>query len=290
MRWCLAEAKRNMERDFVKRAVHIMLAQDARNGKVLARVSVANDKFENQRFTLATVDLDGTNSFAIRDATSKAIQRWATPLFKIPRWGNTAMVHREAAKVDEVARECLCNAVSGIATDAASDEFRAVRLATGQSKSVFVEDALLPNVILHGKDPTHASGRFLKVWNADPYIKAVFDSFVWAGDSMCSMIENSPDISRRFALRVQALEGSDIDGNKIKNMKFVRPRFNSSQAPLARCVLFFDALVGLAVEVSAVRSGDPPARTSQKFLADLDEDRRSIHFTYKTICCAGPLA
>jgi len=272
MRWCLSEAKLSMERRFVKDAVHIMLSQDAAKSKVLVRVSVASDKFENQRFSIAIVDLDGTNSFAIRDATAKAIDRWATPLFQIPRWGAGFGKVPSVKPIDEVARRCLCEAVTGIATDAASDEFRAMRLATGSSTSVYVNESLLPNVILHAKDPTHASGRFLKVWNADPYVKCVFDSFVWAGDSMCSLIENSPDISRRFALRVQALEANEIDGSRIRNMKFVRPRFNSSQAPLARCVLFFDALIGLAVELSAVRSGEAPARTAQKFLADLDED------------------
>eukprot|EP00959_Pyramimonas_sp_CCMP1952_P083551 1746635-Pyramimonas_sp.AAC.1 len=86
------------------------------------------------------------------------------------------------------------------------------------------------------------------------------------------MIENSPDISRRFSQRVQAIESSSVTGKRIKNMKFAKPRFNSAQAPLARSTLYVDAIIGLAVELSAVRSGEP-SRISQQFLANLDEEK-----------------
>ena len=116
------------------------------------------------------------------------------------------------AILDTEAKTKLCEAIKGIATDAASDEFRAMRLATGKSTSAFVDHNLLPNVILHAKDPCHASGRFLKVWKHDPYLNAVFDLFVWGVDSMAKLIENSPDISRRFSLRVRGLENSEVHG------------------------------------------------------------------------------
>ena len=57
----------------------------------------------------------------------------------------------------------LCKSIRSVATDAAADEFRAIRLASGASESCFVPSVLLSNLVLHAKDPTHASGRFLKV-------------------------------------------------------------------------------------------------------------------------------
>ena len=54
-------------------------------------------------------------------------------------------------------------------------------------------------------------------------------------------------------------------------MKFVKPRYNSAQAPLARSILFFDALLGLAIELSVGRGGSDPARISQAFLRDVTE-------------------
>ena len=72
-------------------------------------------------------------------------------------------------------------------------------------------------------------------------------------------------------MRVQGLENSEVHGSRIKNMKFVKPRYNSAQAPLARCVLFFEALLGLAIELSVVRSGSDPARIAQAFLRNVTE-------------------
>ena len=96
--------------------------------------------------------------------------------------------------------------------------------------------------------------------------------FVWGVDNIAKLIENSPDISRRFALRVKGLEDSDVYGPRIKNMKFVKPRYNSAQAPLARSVLFFEALLGLAIELSVVRSGSDPSRIAQAFLRNVTEE------------------
>ena len=58
----------------------------------------------------------------------------------------------------------------------------------------------------------------LNVWKHDPYLNKVFDLFVWGVDSMAKLIESSPDISRRFALRVQGLEDSEVYGPRIKHM------------------------------------------------------------------------
>ena len=55
-------------------------------------------------------------------------------------------------------------------------------------------------------------------------------------------------------------------------MRFCKPRFNSSQAPLSRIVFFFEAILGLAVEVSAVRHNDTPGRVASDFLAFIDEE------------------
>ena len=207
MRWCLSEAKLDMERCFVKGARCVLLAQDASEGKILVRVSVSNDQFENQRFSISYADLTGTDAFAVRDTTALAIDRWATPRMNIPSWGNQKVLKiKKQPQIDQKAKDSLCKAIQGIVTDAASDEFRAMRLASGVSTSQFVDSVLFPNVVLHGKDPTHAGGRFLKVWQHDPYLNGIFDLFVWGPDSMAKLIENSPDISRRFAHRVQLLE------------------------------------------------------------------------------------
>ena len=72
----------------MKGACSTLLSQDASEGKLLVRVSVSNRQLEGSRLTISYVDLSGTDAFAIRDTTEKAIDRWATPRFKVPSWGS----------------------------------------------------------------------------------------------------------------------------------------------------------------------------------------------------------
>ena len=62
-------------------------------------------------------------------------------------------------------------------------------------------------------------------------------------------------------------------GRRIKNMKFVKPRYNSAVCLLGRSILFMEAEIGLAVELSVVRSGDEPARVCQNFLAEINAEK-----------------
>ena len=104
-------------------------------------------------------------------------------------------------------------------------------------------------------------------------LSGTFDLLVWGESSMSKLIEYSPDISRRFNHRVQQMESNEITGRRIKNMKFVKPRFNSAMCPLGRSILFMEAEIGLAVELSVVRSGDEPARVCQNFLAEINAEK-----------------
>ena len=89
---------------------------------------------------------------------------------------------------------------------------------------------------------------------------------------MANLIEKSHDIARRFSLRAKACEESELDGSRIRNMKFCKPRFNSSSQPLGRSILFNDASIGLAVEVSTEGHDTAPAHVSQQFLGDISEE------------------
>ena len=82
------------------------------------------------------------------------------------------------------------------------------------------------------------------MWNADPYLKNVFSTFIEGSHghtSIANLIQYSPDIQRLFSKRIQLLQECPLQGDKVKNMQFCKPRFNSAQAPLSRLVLFFPA-------------------------------------------------
>ena len=162
MVWCLSEAKRDKERKLVRCAASTLYSQDASDGKLLNRVSISTTSLENYRFIIGWLPLMGTDSFAILETTKQAVDAWATPRARKPTYGTAFYSSSPVLPLDEVAKSSLLESIQAVVTDAASDEFRCVRLASGSSESAFVSDTLMPNLIIHGRDPTHASGRFLK--------------------------------------------------------------------------------------------------------------------------------
>ncbi len=114
--------------------------------------------------------------------------------------------------------------------------------------------------------------RFLKVYQAEPYLSFVFEFFVGGQGSMTKLIQHSPDIGRIFNAKIRDMEEPQVKGPHMRNLNFVKPRFNSTQAPLARMVLFFDAVFATAVEVALVRAGREPAERALAWLEGLTEE------------------
>lgn len=160
MIWCMSECKRDRERKLVRNAASTLYSQDASDGKLLSRVSVSTGSFVNARFIIGWAPLMGTDSFAILETSKHSAELWATPRSNKPVYGGFDLPRKPC--VDELAVTSLWESVQAVVTDAASDEFRCMRLASGSSGSAFVCDTLMPNLVIHGKDPTHATGRFLK--------------------------------------------------------------------------------------------------------------------------------
>jgi len=273
MEWCLKEAKMDMERELVVKQCHYktsVLTQDARKNKLVARLSITGSRLHHDTFCLGETEIQGTDSFAVRDATERIIEDFATPRKDPPAYGSLYGRSFNPLCNYEVKSE-LCRSVEAICTDAASDEFRTGRLLTGESSSSFTTP-ILDQVKLHVRDPTHASTRFVETWKHDEYLKWLFGIMVWNTDSISSLITNSDDINRIWEERVKASEESQIDGTRIKNLKFIRPRFNSTNAPLCRLVLFNEAVIATCSIVIVVRAGTVPAETTTNFLTAIDEE------------------
>ena len=71
-RFCLAEAKREVLRKFLRSASVIAVHQDARKGRLAIRFSAANSKLETMHGFLGSADLAGEfslDAIGIRNAT-----------------------------------------------------------------------------------------------------------------------------------------------------------------------------------------------------------------------------
>ena len=55
-------------------------------------------------------------------------------------------------------------------------------------------------------------------------------------------------------------------GSKIRKMKYVKARFNSTAVPLQRSILFFEAIWKFCIDCQATRAGTTPGRQASTFL------------------------
>ena len=207
--WCLAEAKMDMERPALRQARSICLAQDAQKGCLLMHVSACTSKFERLQCFLGYMPLLGTDAYDTIATSQQIIDRFCTPRADPPRYGQ---LYRQPkpVKLDEATKSGINNAIETLCTDAAADELRVGRLMSGKAESDLVE-MMFKNFMNHVKDPTHASGRFLKQWSHDRFLKSVFDLFIGHPGSITNMIQHSPNIQSVFQKHVRSM-GLEEDG------------------------------------------------------------------------------
>lgn len=96
--------------------------------------------------------------------------------------------------------------------------------------------------------------------------------FVRGKESITKLIAYSTNIKALFNARAKINEESAIDCSKIRDLNYAKNRFHSTQKPLGRFVLAFDALLATAVEVANRRAGTDPAKVAVRFLQTVTEE------------------
>ncbi|MDA8583363.1 hypothetical protein N9L68_04000 [bacterium] len=177
-----------------------------------------------------------------------------------------------SGKRDDNIKTTIANITGVIATDAASGEMKAGRLTKGTSSSDYASPSLT-NIVLHVKNPSHGSTRFTKTWRHDEFLWDVFKHYVWGKEPVSNLIDNNDNISFISAQECKSKEDLGIDGGRINDMKFCKPRFNSTAAPLSRNTLFHDATWSTAGRLSIVKEGTKPSRIACEFLAWVDVEK-----------------
>ena len=83
-------------------------------------------------------------------------------------------------------------------------------------------------------------------------LKNVYDRYVTARHSMVNVIENSNIFKAKFQEFVQ--QSTHSFGIHIKNLSLAKHRFDSTQKPVGRMVLFMDAVISVALYIVAKRA------------------------------------
>ena len=94
--------------------------------------------------------------------------------------------------------------------------------------------------------------------------------FIGHHTSLTRTIANSPDIRQMFEHRA-ALQAPDA--RRVRDLQHAKARFQSTQKPLGRFVVYLPAMVATAHEVLARRTTSEVGNRAKEFLQNLDEDR-----------------
>jgi hypothetical protein len=310
MTWCLAEAAKDIERAHMKKSMVVALHQDARDQLFLVRYAAVTPDLKVMRGVLGIAKNFGTKSDDICKATIDILENFCTPRLSPPV--SPTGFRPSAASVDHNLLEHLRSKIEMFDADAATDEQRAGRVLQGKSVSLSIgsrTSAVLPNLKLILRDRTHAATRLVatcclaraatccvprllqphpvlpnislslrqrrltkKPWEADPFLMSTLVKFICGKESITKLIAYSTNIKALFNARAAINEESAIDCRKIRDLNYAKNRFHSTQKPLGRFVLAFDALLATAVEVANRRAGTDPAKRAVRFLQSVTEE------------------
>jgi hypothetical protein len=133
---------------------------------------------------------------------------------------------------------------------------------------------ILPNLKVVLRDRAHATRRLAKRgWWADSYLKERLLLAVYARSSITSLIQNSATFQEWFANAVSSLEQQpgSVVSERIRNLRLARQRFDSTQKPLGRFVLFMPAVLDVALKIASLRTGEERG-SANAFLTILDSE------------------
>ena len=158
MKFCLAEAKRQLVRKALREAIVIAVHQDGRKGRLAIRFNTCNNKLETYQGVLGSANLAkdfSMDAIGMRDATLAIIQNICTPKLWLP-------FRRPGRKVEASTFINVFDKLELFDADAAEDETVARKLLRGARQgndNGQVFDTMFPNLKICNRDKPHGSRR-----------------------------------------------------------------------------------------------------------------------------------
>ena len=199
--WCLSEANKDQLVKLLANAQSTTVSQDAQGQLLSVRFLSALDSKSGEAFVSGLAGLVndwGAGSVDLSMAVRKATQRLFISRWKPPRgWqGQRPLLKKKPL-------EKFCLAVHFVASDAAADETKAIRILAGRDHACAAPaTAIFPNVRSRVRDSVHAAARFTPKWKVVPFLQDTFQKYVRSNQSVTSVIWHSKDNKRLFNFHV----------------------------------------------------------------------------------------
>ena len=256
MLWCLAEAVRDVQREFLRTAACIGLAQDTRKGYCLIRYIAASKSTQTldvQSGVLGLVYVPSASALVLRRAVLHGIKQLSTCRLATGRISKRVATGN--GTFDKELATHIRTHVEVFAADGAADEQLTGRMLMGSSGRGADSElgAAMPRLRLITRDKAHASRRLLqRTWTADVYINNLTGLILYAKGSLAKLLEYSLPFQERFA-RYQK-DANPTQLRALQNLSFAKQRFDSAAVPLGRLVLCMDAALSVLDDILKERA------------------------------------
>ena len=252
MRFCHAEARRILHRRFLRTASSCTLFSDERARRLLVRFRACNNKLVRRCGVIGQLKgrYDG-HGLGIAKGIMRALERFCTVGRGAPE------VKRKIVKCDVRLLKHMKRIVHTLTGDAAGNEQLAFVHLAGNSQKIHNEDEAesgqLSNVKIIGQDKAHAMGRVV----TRPRVADAAANALWERTfEYIKLIDYSPVFSEWYEDAVKLQENRA--GGDTTNLRSVKQRYASVQAPHGRACLNMDALIFIAPRI--VRDRGPSSR------------------------------
>lgn len=248
-------------------AVTIALQQDERKQRLLLRFTAASSTLERLSGVIGLAKNFGSAAGAVSRATQGIIEKFCTP-------GSSAPGLSDESAADLAVNVTLLNKIRKstevFVADAAGDEQKSAELLRHKLSSN--GEAFLPNLRMGLRDAAHASRRVIKrPSDADPVLREIMQSLFFGKDSIVAAVENSLLLKNRFEAHI-ARDSAPTVKSRIRSLSLAKQRFDSTQKPLGRFVLYLLPFLTTVIELSREKKGEENGMRATAFLAYINEE------------------
>jgi len=114
----------------------------------------------------------------------------------------------------------------------------------------------------------------MRPWLADPFLKETWTTFIWASDSIVQTIEHSQIFKKWLEEYIRRADTSAWLRTSIRSLRAAKHRFESSQKPAGRFVLFFEAVLKTSDRIlKERRGGDEAGKRAALFFECITEEK-----------------
>ena len=250
MQECIGQAMFEADRRFLSESACVCLHMDVRNLRLLVRFRAATSDLRCRAGVLGVLPLPRTTATALQEGL-RTILEWFCTDFS----GN----HLPEMQQDIIRK------IEMLDMDAASDE---------QCMAREIRRGILNQVRFVMRDKTHAARRALsRPWDVIPEVKEGWLIFAGSSSSMVRAIQNSAVLQALFNEYSQRQSDTPCEATRVKNLQMRAHRFDSVAKPLGRGILFYEAVVMVAVWCTVHRRSKAEVDVAELFLEWLSAER-----------------